>query len=180
VYGPGRGSLDITYDFGLLRCVFSFAIGMLAYRAAAAIEAGQGARKILASDALWLVCAAAILVTLSAGWDDIWVVPLFWMLVVTTAVNRSRVARALDLQPLYWLGTVSYSVYLTHTLILRGWQLAYQKLFAGVPLSWPLSVSLLAAVTGIVLMVSAATYHWIEVPGRRLISPESWRRRAIA
>jgi len=86
---------------------------------------------------------------------------LFCFIVMT---SKGWLSRSLSIRPLYWLGVISYSFYLTHWLCLKG--VAYFSKAAIAPTG---SQSLLfwLALPGTLLLswvCSAILYHWVEMP----------------
>jgi peptidoglycan/LPS O-acetylase OafA/YrhL len=55
---------------------------------------------------------------------------------------------------------------MTHGLILRVWQLAFQKVFHG-SMTTSAAVAMCFVLIGVILGVSAVTYRFVEGPGRR-------------
>lgn len=104
----------------------------------------------------WLGLAVASLVSL--GWAAaVWVPALrglgFTVLVLWIAEHPlNRLTRFLEVAPLRWLGTRSYSLYLWHVLFLDPRLRGY--------FSWP-------AVVVLALLCAEVTYRWIEEPSRR-------------
>lgn len=136
---------------------------------------------------LWPVFAAFALVAISPAWAIAagwwWVQPPVWITTLVLAGATFWAGRALRHRTLprvfVWLGLISYSVYLVHHPILRMVPIVFGHL-----MSKPLGerVLLAAGYLAVVLLVSWATYRWVELPaqrlGRRLVkaqtSPAGW------
>lgn len=84
--------------------------------------------------------------------------------IIFMALYSDICRRVLAARPLQWLGTVSYSLYLTHMVVLMA---AVHALHAYLPLP-----AILGLVIPLALAVAALSYRWIEEPsialGRRL------------
>ena len=81
-----------------------------------------------------------------------------WILVAALTEPKSRLAKTLQLRPINYLGRISYAYYLWHFPIwlCLGWFLAG-------------SIYTRAALTvAIAVSVAAVSYHWLELPARRL------------
>ena len=89
-------------------------------------------------------------------------------LVLALATNRGQIARGLAIRSLHYLGTISYSIYLTHYCVLS----AVREL--PMRLSDMASVGLTVLLT---LIVSAGTYHLIEMPARRWLG--EWTHKSV-
>ncbi|WP_063765542.1 acyltransferase family protein [Herbidospora cretacea] len=137
---------------------------------------------------LWPVFAAAVLVALSPAWAIAagwwWVQPPVWITTLVLAGATFWAGRALRHRTwprvVVWLGLISYSVYLVHHPILR-----MVPVLFGHMMSKPVWERVLLAAGYLValLLVSWATYRWVEAPaqrlGRRLVkkrqtSPAGW------
>jgi len=94
--------------------------------------------------------------------------PLLALLVVAVASSTGVVARVMGCRWMQYGGRISYSLYMTHVIVL---------MIVGKILRWddfvdaalPVRLAILGVYFGVVIGVAAATYHWVEVPGRMLI-----------
>ena len=172
-----KRTLDIHYDYGVLRCFAGFCLGILVYRAYEGLRGGRGdgggggAPTIVGGDGFCLLVIALIPVLLHAPVHDIWLLPAFALLVLGAALNRGAVKRALEAPVLYRLGLISYSLYMTHWFVLAVALRLRDALGGGEPggaLIAGLMVAALAATVGL----SVVTYRYIEQPFRRW----PWRR----
>ncbi|MFL6699708.1 MAG: acyltransferase family protein [Vitreoscilla sp.] len=73
-----------------------------------------------------------------------------------------------------WLGAISYSLYMTHALVeMFGVDVAVRRLarsfHIGIVATPLASAALLLVALGVAVLLGAATWRWIEVPGRRLV-----------
>ncbi len=170
-------NFDVTYTYGVWRCLAGFGLGMLLYRAACRPLAHR-----LGSDSVVLLVAALLAAAMHFGWRDLWVMPLFALLIVSLAHNTGRAARSLSWRPLVFLGVVSYSVYLSHMLVLEIVN-ATSRAFTGEPVGPLLGVNgsllLLLALIGVVVAWSAWLYDRVEAPARRALRESRFARRFI-
>jgi peptidoglycan/LPS O-acetylase OafA/YrhL len=161
------GPLD-AYDGAtlapILRCLTGFTLGLLTFRATRLQWLVDG----VTHDGRLGAVLVLLLVIISADAHDLFVYPVFAALVLGLHANRSRIGQALGSKPLHWLGTVSYSVYLLHPLlvlprrqldaVLHGWLDPSRAYWAS------------SLVVYVALFVAAgASYRMIEEPGRRSI-----------
>lgn len=190
-----RKNIFVMAGGGLIRCLYGFAAGALA---AMFHQRWQGAHmRLFASRTLATVLElAALLGTIAyvtlvglSSWNL--TAPLVFALVILVfAPQAGRVSDALRHPGLLLLGTLSYSIYMVHYLMLAllYWLQMGVKRAAGfeifdyvpgyeVPDGMVPGTHLLtgdiwvAAFTGLVVLVSAWTYKHIETPGRE------WGRR---
>ncbi|HXE49824.1 MAG TPA: acyltransferase [Ramlibacter sp.] len=190
LYQVSRTGMDITFDYGLIRCLFGFALGVACYRIyrrrpPQAPVAGVGAMTILE-------CAvvAAVVLFVSAAGTSAWslLAPfVFALAVLVFAAEQGLLSRLFGLPLLKWLGKLSYSIYLTHYLIVIVFPAAIKQIFhidLWTPFELPSGqyVQLFGRnnvegtffyllVLALTLGFSALTYRWIETPGRE------WSRR---
>lgn len=161
---------DISH-LGLVRCLLEFGVGVTV-----AIGWQAGAGRIAAIPG----CACALI--LAAGWHfalgETAFVPIALALaLMALAGGRGLVCRAIGSPVLHYLGEISYSTYLSHTLILAGIGAA---LGPGLhQIGWLLAGGYLIAV----LIVSVVLYHGLEKPAQRWLNrhPPRWipARRAV-
>ncbi len=160
----GASLNDLTWRFGILRILPEFALGVAAY--------GLGiARPIPRHLLRWLAPAAlALTVTLLAsGAPALLMPPLFAVLILAIASTEREhlLPPAWLLNPLIYLGEISYSTYMLHQVLGNVLFNAIARHRNYDPHALP--VSLVVAVVVLILLASAATYHLIELPGRTLL-----------
>jgi peptidoglycan/LPS O-acetylase OafA/YrhL len=182
--------MNITYDWGLVRCVFGFALGVACcrfYRRWPAAMHGASRTQMTALELL--VVLAVVLFVCEAGTGGLSVLApfLFAVAVLVFAAEGGWVSGLFRSRPLRWLGTVSYSIYMTHyflvilvpTIFKHGLHRDYSAVMP-VPGEAPVEVFgrndlegtlFYLVVLGLTLVLSAFTYRWIEKPGR------DWSRR---
>ena len=188
-----RSGMDTTYAWGYVRCVFGFALGVACFRIYSL--AAPAARSPGVAAMTFVECAmvfAVVAFVSAAGTSPMsFMAPfVFAAAVLIFAAEGGLVSRVFHSRPLVWLGTVSYSIYLTHyffVLVLPPIvkRIAHQDLWTPMQLAdsqWVLAYGrnsvegtlFYAAVVAITLGASALTYRFIEVPGRE------WTRKWLA
>ena len=172
------GALD-AYDGGtvepVLRCLSGFVLGLLMFR----LAQGRRVGAILARDDVLAALFALTALGFAFAPDDLWVYPLFPLLVLGLYGNRGAIGRLLGGGTIYWLGLVSYSIYLVHPyLVLPKRDLA--TLLGGALGHTPADFAASAITFAVVLALSGASYRLIEAPGRRALNraTRTWMQRA--
>jgi peptidoglycan/LPS O-acetylase OafA/YrhL len=189
LYLSGTG-MDVTFDWGLLRCVFGFALGLVCYhlhkrRPLDVATAGPVAATLVEASVV-----AAVVAFVSAVDKTAWslLAPfVFAVAVLVFASEGGAVSRVFRTAPLRWLGKLSYSIYLTHFFFVLIFpivvkRIVQQDLWTPMPIGGGQYVLaygrndvegtlFYAAVIAITLAFSAFTYRWVETPGR------DWSRR---
>jgi peptidoglycan/LPS O-acetylase OafA/YrhL len=175
--------MDATYDFGLVRCLFGFSAGVLTH----ALLAGKTDSGPKTREALWtwtfaelaVICAVILFVSSAAPNAGGLLAPLLFAFAVALFAHEGGyVSRLLKTQPLLLLGTVSYSIYMTHIFVqwrmLNAAKLLDGRVFDGVltasegGMSFSQAYAAPAAVlmAALTIFASYVTHRLIEAPGR--------------
>lgn len=160
-------NLDRTADFGILRCAMEFMLGVLAYRLFAECDLRPVARSLPLA-----VLAAMILAAMHFEAPDIVFPIAFSTLVVGLAANQGLAARLMSRPWMVWLGTISYSIYMSHYLVMHVVQVASRAVMgSGVGRHFDAVQSglFLVALCGLVVMLSWALYVLFEAPTRDML-----------
>ena len=157
--------LELSYDGSpesLVRCLTEFSLGMLAYRAYAA-----GRLPVLATDgaAFGLVAACIISLLLRV---DLPAALMFPLLVLAFATNRGRASRLMEMRVPYFLGVISYSIYLIHNPLRPIESEALQWMLGANIARWE---AVMFAIAGTISVVPFAwiAYRIVEKPGRSFV-----------
>lgn len=161
------GSLNTSINLGVLRGLGGFVAGMIVfYHAGHVARLGAGALNFLQS-----ISVIGILAVMHFGVPEILVMPFFALLVFASSADRGWVARFSRLRPVYFLGLISYSLYMTHNIVTqvfhKRWATFFPKLsfvFEG-PWVW----LLLAVETVLIIVTAYLFYALLENPSRRYL-----------
>ena len=157
------GLADDSTLGGIGRCFTEFCLGMGTYRV---IQAPR-IRDFLARDAIamLILAASAAMLVLRV---DLFAALLFPAVVATLACNRGRVAAAFSTRIPYFLGVISFSIYLLHNMF-RPIELLILQTVHPAPLSTP--VALAFALFGSLTVIPFAwlAYVAVERPGRTVV-----------
>jgi peptidoglycan/LPS O-acetylase OafA/YrhL len=174
----GWGTLDVTYDWGILRCVAGFLLGMVIYRARDDIQSINWQGFAGAGEVVLLILLIATL-SFASGATLVMSVAVFVGLVALLQFDHGPIAWILMSRPAQFLGRVSYSIYMVHLVLLICMSIIVKRLF-GVTVAinpatqsptfaiglWPGDLLAFAAVV-CVLATASVTYAVIEAPARR-------------
>lgn len=171
----GMGS---TFDFGLFRGLAGFFTGALLARAPLR-QMGTVAE---------LLTVALVAVFVSSGMLQILSPFVFGWAVYVFAGSDGAVTRFLNRKPMLTLGDWSYSIYLTHTVFVAAiWTLRAPLGLTSrgsylVGWSWQEQLAGAALYVLLVIGLSAITYRWIELPGKRYFNglAVSWSAKGLA
>ncbi|HET6568623.1 MAG TPA: acyltransferase [Rhodothermales bacterium] len=168
VQATNAQDLNVTYDYGFLRCLFEFTLGVILYQF---YRTGRGA-PFFRRDACFVAAAACVLALLHMRAPDLLLVPIFAWLILAAASNTGLVRRILTWRIPQRLGEMSYSIYMVQSIWLFVFMagLSMAGTGAGSTLSGPGAHLLALTLVGLTLLSAGLTYRLIEVPARR-----TWR-----
>ena len=186
----GMKGRDYSYDFGFIRCLLGFFLGVLAYGAYRGLHekavlrnasVTMDVRQISAVVAVVAIFAVIVLLSVkpSANYDFA-LPPLAAVLVTSVAMAPDiGLSRLLRLKPIVWLGTVSYSIYMVQYAVINiGGEIIFHVLkipVASLPPNSHGPIFMTNSITGGILMIvsvaavlvlSQFTYTYIEAPFR--------------
>ncbi len=165
---PGLGALDVTVDYGFVRCACEFFLGVLAYR----LYASGALRDGLSRDRIFVLATLWIVLVMQFQLHDLWVIPGFVTLILAAAENRQLATRVLNTYPAILLGEMSYSIYMCHTFVREIVSLVYVQFMGrrmdGEPML-PGGSATLVLLVALVLVVSFCTWRLVERPSREYL-----------
>ena len=164
-----NNSLNVTYDFGFIRCFFGFLFGMLLYE----LYSAKLAAKYFSRSFYFLLATIGTVFVLGQNVSDLYPVLLFAIIVLMGAYATGLSEKLLNLKPLQFLGEISYSMYLIHIPLLFFISFLAKKYY---PIDMEFNPDFPAwtlcwVFVALVIIISAFTYHFIEVPARKKINP---------
>lgn len=162
-------SLDVTYDYGFIRCFFGFVLGMWLYE----LYRRRWLETILRSDLLFPVTVLVVWLLMHYAMPDYLVVFCFAALLLMTVYNAGRVNQLLSTRPLLFLGDISYSIYLLHAPILFiGLDLAHIYAPGFIFDSSPWQATFYIVLFLLILVgLSVLSYYAVELPMRKWLGP---------
>jgi len=171
-----RGTLNVILDFGILRCFAGFACGVLLWEHRDRVNSLQflhhGWVHLATTGALILVIGLATGPAVASA------IPLFALLIAQVVSDRGPAARVLTARAPQFLGRISYSVYMAHEFVIICMLICIKR---GAPISFDPTIGrdmavmnpwlgdvLVLMLVVVVLVLSSATFRFIEEPGRNL------------
>ncbi|MDR3527207.1 MAG: acyltransferase [Rhizomicrobium sp.] len=173
-----RGTLNITYDFGIVRCLCGFFLGMAIFQLSAKREGHAAATPYGPSLEIALVVALVLAMSFASGWQVIFVIPVFGLMIAVFQRGLGPVSTLLTWPVMRFLSKISYSIYMVQFFIFLVTSTVLHKVLKFPMLPDPktgvdtLNVSLWVGdiFVGIDLVlivgISTATYFLIEEPAR--------------
>ena len=174
-----RPRLGLTFEGppqSLIRCFAEFSLGMIAYR----LFQMPAVRDRLGKDYTTIGLSAVSIGFLIARYD-LPAALLFPAIVIAYATNTGLAARVVQFRVFYFLGVVSYSLYLIHNMF-RPLELAMVRGMTSGPLSATQALAFAFIGSCSIVPVAWLSYRLIEKPGRihgrRLLAAVMTRRPA--
>ncbi|PSO16644.1 acyltransferase [Bradyrhizobium sp. MOS003] len=173
-----KKSLELQTDFGLLRCLVGFFLGVLMVRIVDRVPAKPAPAVQSALQFIVMISSVALVSLAETNPAATFLAPVMFAIFLGSFLafpDALLVPRILVAKPLVWLGRRSYSIYMVHALVVllaeyavrtvgAGRIAALDSSWAGLPATLNLVVSLAA-----VLAVSHFTYLYVEIPGGKLL-----------
>jgi peptidoglycan/LPS O-acetylase OafA/YrhL len=179
-----RETLDVTYDWGLLRCLSGFFLGVAVHHYTASGRmrriASSWPAGVVAAGEYGLLLALVGVMSWGRGGAVVLVVPLYVAAIALFQLDRGPLARALASRPAQFLGRVSYSIYMVHFPVL-----IFASIFLKRALDIPVAFDprlqapvfdidpwtgdlFMMVIVAIVLATAAVTFRLIEQPGQAI------------
>ncbi|MCZ2291205.1 MAG: acyltransferase [Burkholderiales bacterium] len=156
---------DIGEQQPLLRCMAGFVGGMILYR----IWLAYRSRLLAFVSPLQLSALVIAIIAMHIGLNQAVAMIALAVLILTTADDSGPLARVLAWRPMLLLGTLSYSIYMTHWIFYRLYWMYGGYVFADLASAYsPVKVYALKVGLLTILSLSLAyiSYRWIELPSR--------------
>lgn len=166
-----RYTMDITINYGFLRGIGGFVLGILVY----GFYSNRRARRFFSRN---IVTGFAILITLICLYKnlgDVLSVLIFSALVLAFAANKSILHTVCSFKPLQFLGKISYSIYLIQIIVIHYFLIGLRSTAAitGFPFpeTFPLFDRFLYQAGFLLLLTGCATitYYGVEKPCRNFL-----------
>lgn len=170
---PTQHNLDVTYDYGFLRGLAGFMAGIACYTFYEHPKFNLFLSKDITGIAVIIITTTA----LHLGLNDLIYIPLFMLIVLVIAANKGFIHKIFLFKPLQFLGTISYSIYLVHTILIFIIAIPIVKTMGyiykdpGIPaVPFWTGLGICLAFLLMVIGVSSLTYFLIEKPCRSRIN----------
>lgn len=151
----------------LLRCLIGFYLGVTGYLLFNTIKLSQ-----IKTSVLQIAIIALILLSIDSNLNDSFTILLWFPLIYSLSSDSGLLARGLQNRFLYFLGTISYSIYLTHAIVLMAYRNIRVFIFdAPINLGLFYEGLLLIGLIVITIALSYCTYIYIESRCRWILNP---------
>jgi peptidoglycan/LPS O-acetylase OafA/YrhL len=178
-------TLDLITKFAIFRCLAGFLLGMLLcelYRRRTGYD-------LLQQSWCFVAVSLGTLLAMHQGADELLIVALFPLVLLTAAYNTTGVKRFLDTRPLQRLGDWSFSIYMVHMPIsftLMIWDIKanpamfadFMALISRQP-DYQLGVWKCLQLVALTMLVAPLTYRYLEVPARNYLNRRFRARKPV-
>ena len=163
VPNPHLGLFIVAFPKALILCLIEFTLGILSFK----MLRRARIRQVLRSDRAGAVVIAAICILVLLR-IDLLTVFAFPALIMMLTVNQGMIGRIAGTQILFFVGEISFSIYLLHIPLRPLWFGLIDRMW-GYPIPfWGGELAILLT-TLMVIPIAYASYVTIERPGRRFI-----------
>ena len=181
-------NLGTSYDWGIIRCIYGFAAGVLSWNIYK--KWNEKLRKRLSGSIVEWSAIGLVLVFVSVAGTTLLSIAapyIFALVVLVFAFEAGTASTILRMRPLVFLGTISYSIYMTHHFVAGRFFTAanaLDKLWHIEPIThrdingqdfyflgnqlWHGDIAY-PAYLAMVIVFSYFTYRWIEKPAREWV-----------
>ncbi|MVM37340.1 acyltransferase family protein [Spirosoma sp. HMF3257] len=165
-----NGNIIYNYDYGIVRCLYSFLVGMLTYRLSRQLSPTGNFLAISVSEVLLLGLTMYSVSVFTHS--ESWLMPfLFALVILVFSREKGAISKILAADRFEFLGKLSYSYYLNHMIVLNVMDLLLFKIIK-LPASMLGESLYILVCLGCVHLLSVFTYRHIEL---LLQSPSSTR-----
>lgn len=182
---PADLTINVSYQYGFLRCLFGFVLGMMVYQ----YYVEGTAKRLFSNGYALLLFTLGLGVCLHFAVPDVISVAFFPLILLSAAYGSKNMDAFFGTKPLQRIGDWSFSIYLVHQPLLYtiGTIMSYlnppnPNAPAGPPppmdmlTGWMICLVFVA----FTLLVSFLTYRFVEVPARKWINARWGRKAALA
>jgi peptidoglycan/LPS O-acetylase OafA/YrhL len=163
-----KGNLDITFDYGWIRCVTEFSLGAVLYQM---YQKGLGENTLSKSVSFFLALIFIVLI-FHFSWNDLFIIPVFCLLLLATAYNNGAIKTILETRIFKYLGDISYSIYMMHGVwfMVFWYCLPYLRSDYGIDkLTLGMKVIFVTLFLNLTLLSAHFTYQFVEIKSRKLL-----------
>lgn len=183
-YNPTDNSVNVAYQYGFLRCLFGFVLGMMMYQG---YREGWG-KSWLANGYTLLLLTLGLGICMHYGIPDVFTITFLPLILLSAAYGSQRINALFVTKPLQRLGDLSFSIYLVHQPLMFAignivtYQTLGQPIKGGEPpkpdmlTGWLMCLAFIA----LTLLVASLTYRFIELPARKALNARFQKARASA
>ena len=176
LYAASIHTYELTTEGGVVRIVIEFLIGLSAYGAYAELKKKNWNPHWM--DGLAMIIGALLLSSHYTHVHPIGIIYLCGAFILTCSLSTGVFAKLMSSKPMHYLGEISYSMYLVHSVL---WYNVFSHIIPLLPhQSMAMELCSITVLVGITMGCAALTYHWIEKPAREWLKAALSRNKKAA
>jgi peptidoglycan/LPS O-acetylase OafA/YrhL len=172
-----RGTLNVTADWGIIRCLSGFFLGMLIFRLRG-MNVLRQSRTVIGGCGIAVMIAVILTMSFASGPLLVFAIPLFAFAITLLQFDQGPVARLLISPAAQFLGRISYSIYMVHSFVVVCLLIILKRIFIVPSAMYSMRENpilmmnpwigdlLVLGTVALVIAGASATYALIEEPGR--------------
>lgn len=151
----------------ILRCLAGFTLGVVSWKL---FDHMQKSFSSVQSNITTIVISIATFISLSKSGTDVFTIILFALLIPSIGAKESFISKLLSCKPIHFLGVISYSMYISHILILALYK-GYVNDFVSFAIKNGQYRSDASTFLSLLMIIAVATisYYVVEKPTRKLL-----------
>jgi peptidoglycan/LPS O-acetylase OafA/YrhL len=157
--------LDITFNYGWLRCLAEFSLGIVVYFLYLNSVVKQACSRV------WVfpLVVGFILMHLHFNGNDLIILPLFGLLLLSAAVNTGNAYRFFNSKILTYLGRISFSIYMMHGVwfMIFWFTIPYLKSYFSINFLYLIKPCIALLFIAITLLSAGLAHTYVEVKFRK-------------
>ncbi len=177
-----KDNLDITYDFGILRCIAGFYLGVFLFRAKAKFKQITLKENLAEVSSFLFVILAVSFAHYGVIFQILSIVSFFFLLVVFSNSKNGVLGRVLHNNTIRKVGVWSYSIYMIHSIVINVVGAFTNQIIKVNPLSIhgfeTIAINILILL--ITITLSRFTYIYIEDKYRNVVKHKYVKTRKIS
>ncbi len=180
--------LDITFDFGIVRGMADFAVGVglaMLYRSLR-VRGADDWPDVYFTAAQIVVTALFLYAVYNTGWShrvaDFWIVPPLLLLILTVAFDKGLLAHGLQTRPLMALGEWSFAIYMGQTTWLQMLHILELRAYPSPAPQWEHAIHLIEPAALVIVCTAWGwlLYRFIEHPANAWLRQRISKRRPVS
>jgi peptidoglycan/LPS O-acetylase OafA/YrhL len=167
----GGKNLDITYNFGLIRCVAGFYVGVFLFRVSPKLGKWEFNANLAEVSSLIFVIFSVSMAHNGMGYQFLSLASFFVALLVFSNPKSGFIGRVLHSSPLRTIGAWSYSIYMLHSIVHTFYVVTLKYVVKIDPetIAGPRSIVFNIIFVCLVMFFSRFTYIYVEDKFRNLV-----------
>lgn len=172
------GKLDLPGILSIVRCGAECTIGILTYQ----VYQSNIFQEKFKQDWLGIMAFLSIILIMHFNQGITLILPFVSIFLLSCSFNEQFINKFLSSKMMFFLGTISYSIYMVHwliqDLIRTAWKLIFHQSF-GTELTVNQATGIIIILVGLVIICSTLTYYLLELPLREKLKKTYFAKKYV-